>query len=214
MASAVRSPGSALKPLIYGLAFEQGIVHPADHHRGQAGQHQRLSARQFRHELSGRRQRQDGAAAVAERAGHSSARCRRAAASGVTVGSGRGRLRAAGRCCPGLPIGIGGLGLTLLDLAELYTIFPNRGRVAVLGTGVPQGLPAQGPGREILSPAAAWYVSDILAGVAPPEGAARQGFAYKTGTSFGFRDSWAVGFDGRFVLAVWAGRRTAPRHRG
>jgi penicillin-binding protein 1C len=58
----------------------------------------------------------------------------------------------------------------------------------------------------ILEPAAAWQVADILSGVRPPPGASRRGLAYKTGTSYGYRDAWSVGFDGRHVLGVWVGR--------
>jgi penicillin-binding protein 1C len=58
----------------------------------------------------------------------------------------------------------------------------------------------------ILEPAAAWQVADMLSGVRPPPGASRRGLAYKTGTSYGYRDAWSVGFDGRHVLGVWVGR--------
>src|SRR5690606_18864118 len=43
-------------------------------------------------------------------------------------------------------------------------------------------------------------------GVRPPVGAAPRGIAYKTGTSYGNRDAWSVGYDGRYVLGVWVGR--------
>src|SRR5690606_5268342 len=58
----------------------------------------------------------------------------------------------------------------------------------------------------LLDPRATWQVADMLAGITPPEGAARLGIAYKTGTSYGYRDAWSVGFDGRHVLGVWVGR--------
>ncbi len=37
----------------------------------------------------------------------------------------------------------------------------------------------------------------------------RRGIAYKTGTSYGYRDAWSIGFDGRYVLGVWVGRADA-----
>jgi len=49
-------------------------------------------------------------------------------------------------------------------------------------------------------------VGDILAGLAPPPGAPANRLAYKTGTSYGHRDAWAIGFDGRHVVGVWLGR--------
>ena len=58
----------------------------------------------------------------------------------------------------------------------------------------------------LLSPAAAWYVTDILKDAPPPANARSGRIAYKTGTSYGFRDAWAVGYDGRHVIAVWIGR--------
>src|SRR5690606_28431505 len=52
----------------------------------------------------------------------------------------------------------------------------------------------------------AWQVADILAGMPPPAGAPADRVAYKTGTSYGHRDAWAIGFDGRHVIGVWMGR--------
>ena len=206
MASAVRSPGSALKPLIYGLAFEQGIVHPET-----LIEDRPVSIRGYRPGNFDLTYQGDVTVRTALQLSLNVPAIRLLDAVGPQLLASRLSLAGVGYvlpdgAAPGLPIGLGGLGLRLLDLAALYTIFPNRGRAAVLGTGVPQSPRPQPPGREVLDPAAAWYVGDILAGVAPPEAAMRQGFAYKTGTSFGFRDSWAIGFDGRHVLAVWAGR--------
>jgi penicillin-binding protein 1C len=62
-------------------------------------------------------------------------------------------------------------------------------------------LPQRLFGRE-----AAWLTLDILAGLPPPPGAAPGRLAYKTGTSYGHRDAWAVGFDGGHVAGVWIGR--------
>jgi penicillin-binding protein 1C len=58
----------------------------------------------------------------------------------------------------------------------------------------------------LMEPQAAWQVADILSGVRPPEGSRTTGIAYKTGTSYGYRDAWSIGFDGRHVLGVWVGR--------
>ena len=57
-----------------------------------------------------------------------------------------------------------------------------------------------------MSPLAAWYVTDILKDAPPPLNAKGGRFAYKTGTSYGYRDAWAIGYDGRHVIAVWVGR--------
>src|SRR5262249_3612151 len=62
------------------------------------------------------------------------------------------------------------------------------------------------PPRRLLDPAAAWYVGHILLGTPPPENAAGGRIAFKTGTSYGYRDAWAVGFDGKRTIGVWVGR--------
>ena len=60
--------------------------------------------------------------------------------------------------------------------------------------------------RRLLDPVAAWYVGNILIGTPPPENAAGGRIAYKTGTSYGYRDAWSVGFDGGRTIGVWVGR--------
>ena len=71
--------------------------------------------------------------------------------------------------------------------------------------GAPSSKPAASSPR-LLSPVAAWYVSDILRNAPAPANAKPGQIAYKTGTSYGFRDAWAVGYDGRHAVAVWVGR--------
>ena len=61
----------------------------------------------------------------------------------------------------------------------------------------------------LLQPAAAWYVTDILRGAPVPASATPGAIAFKTGTSYGFRDAWAAGFDGDYTIAVWVGRPDA-----
>jgi penicillin-binding protein 1C len=60
--------------------------------------------------------------------------------------------------------------------------------------------------RRLMEPAAAWYVGNVLLGTPPPENAPGGRIAFKTGTSYGYRDAWAVGFDGKRTIGVWVGR--------
>ena len=53
---------------------------------------------------------------------------------------------------------------------------------------------------------AAWQVGNVLIGTPPPENAPHNRIAFKTGTSYGYRDAWSVGFDGRITIGVWVGR--------
>jgi penicillin-binding protein 1C len=57
-----------------------------------------------------------------------------------------------------------------------------------------------------MEPVAAWYVANVLLGTPPPENGAAARIAFKTGTSYGYRDAWSIGFDGAHTVGVWVGR--------
>ncbi|MNS60506.1 Penicillin-binding protein 1F [compost metagenome] len=106
---------------------------------------------------------------------------------------------------PGLAIALGGAGISLVDLVQLYAGLAGGGDPVRLGDGV-RSAPERLEGDRLFSDAAIWNVSDILSGVLPPLGMKQRGIAYKTGTSYGYRDAWSVGYDGRHVIGVWVGR--------
>ncbi|NGO50677.1 penicillin-binding protein 1C [Allomesorhizobium camelthorni] len=205
MTNTRRSPGSTLKPFIYGLAFEQGLVaqetliedRPADF----AGYRPKNFDMSYQGDVSVRQALQLSlnvpAVRLLDAVGPARlvARFRRA---GVTPELPPGET-------PGLAIGLGGVGVSLRDLVQLYTGLANGGRAKHLRNGTGAGEPPSAEGV-ILEAQAAWQVTDILAGVRPPEGAAPRGIAYKTGTSYGYRDAWSIGHDGRHILGVWVGR--------
>src|SRR5262249_25280507 len=105
---------------------------------------------------------------------------------------------------PGLAMGLGGVGISLQDLAQLYA------GLARLGTTRPLREVMHDKGdREplrLLDQIAAWQVGNVLLGTPPPENAPHNRIAFKTGTSYGYRDAWSVGFDGRMTIGVWVGR--------
>ena len=104
---------------------------------------------------------------------------------------------------PGLAVALGGIGVTLEDMVQLYGAIARGGVVRPLTHRL--GMDAA-DGQRVLTRVAAWQVGDILAGLAPPPGAPSNRLAYKTGTSYGHRDAWAIGFDGKHVIGVWMGR--------
>src|SRR5680860_681655 len=65
---------------------------------------------------------------------------------------------------------------------------------------------APAPLLRLMEPVAAWYVGDVLRGAPPPPNALGGRIAFKTGTSYGYRDAWAVGYDGKYTIGVWVGR--------
>ncbi|RMF35085.1 MAG: penicillin-binding protein 1C [Alphaproteobacteria bacterium] len=202
MTRAVRSPGSLLKPLIYGLAFEQGLAHPATLIEDRPMRFGAWAPQNFDRRFHGtvsiaealQRSLNLPAVAVLDAVGPARllARLRRLGADPV-LPPGR---------APGLAIGLGGLGLSLEDLAALYAAIAEGTQVQPLSAT----LPAPPPRPALLEAGAAWQVADILAGVPPPPEAGFGRLAYKTGTSYGQRDAWAIGFDGRHVIGVWLGR--------
>jgi penicillin-binding protein 1C len=104
---------------------------------------------------------------------------------------------------PGLAMGLGGVGIKLSDLVMLYAGLARQGLASPLVER--EGASAASPQR-LLDPVAAWYVGNILIGAPPPDNAPHGRVAFKTGTSYGFRDAWALGFDGRMTIGVWVGR--------
>lgn len=203
MSRAVRSPGSTLKPLIYGIAFEAGIAHPETivedrPMRFGAYAPQNLD-RAWLGSMTARAALQSSrnlpAVALLDAVGPAQlmARLRRAGTSP--------RLPPGGR--PGLAIALGGIGLTLEDLVGLYAAIARGGEALPLAEA-----PIAGAGGSVrlLDPVAAWHVADILRGAPPPANGPAGRIAFKTGTSYGHRDAWAIGFDGAHVIGVWFGR--------
>ncbi|MCJ2144086.1 penicillin-binding protein 1C [Methylobacterium sp. E-066] len=206
MTLAVRSPGSALKPFVYALAFENGLAHPET----------LLEDRPARFSASYAPENFDltfQGTVTARRALQLSLNVP-AVALMEAVGPARfiARLRAAGagiqlprEAAPGLPVALGGLGITLTDLARLYAGLARGGTVPDILRRAGDSA-ATGAEHRVTEPVAAWYVADILRGTPPPENALPNRIAYKTGTSFGYRDAWAAGFDRHVTVAVWIGR--------
>ncbi len=105
---------------------------------------------------------------------------------------------------PTLAVALGGLGLKLTDLAALYATLARGGAgLSLRMERKPDSAPAR---SRLMSDVAAWYVGDILKNAPPPANAKAGRIAYKTGTSYGYRDAWSAGFDGRHTVVVWVGR--------
>ena len=202
MTRALRSPGSTLKPLVYGLAFDEGLAHPetliddkpTDFNGYQPQNFDKLYLGTIRMREALQQSRNIPVVALTEALGPAKLLASLDKA-GVKYDLPGGQ--------PGLAIALGGIGVTLEDMVQLYATMA-RGGVSLPLTHVMDGDRAEG--QRVLSASAAWQVGDILAGLAPPPGSPENRLAYKTGTSYGHRDAWAIGFDGRHVIGVWMGR--------
>lgn len=205
-----RSPGSALKPLIYAMAFDDRTLHPETLVEDVPVRFRDWLPRNFDRDHQG--------SVTVRRALQQSLNVPAVLAL-EKVGPQRflATLRTAG-AAPGLPPGDNGnsLGVALgsatlspLELAGLYSGLANGGSFAP--PQVRRDRPRQAPVR-LLGPTAAWYVSDVLAEAPLPEGFAslpvslrERRIAFKTGTSAGFRDAWAAGYSANWTVVVWVG---------
>src|SRR5205085_11367536 len=93
----------------------------------------------------------------------------------------------------------------LTDLTMLYAGLARLGTTVPLVERREDAAPAAAPQR-LMDPVAAWYVGNVLLGTPPPDNAAAGRIAFKTGTSYGYRDAWSVGLDGKVTIGVWVGR--------
>lgn len=217
-----RSPGSTLKPFIYGMAFDDGLATP----------HTRLTdaPRRFDSYMPENFDRMfRGDVTVAEALQYSLNVP--AVETLDTVGASRfaAGLRFAGATPTifdgaggesGLAIALGGAGLTVRDLATLYVGLANGGEVRPLVWQAGQNA-NDTPSMQILSAESADEILNILRGAPQPSGRApasltndAPAIAFKTGTSWGYRDAWAVGIAEGYTIVVWVGRADAQPRTG
>ncbi|MGB6635871.1 MAG: penicillin-binding protein 1C [Bradyrhizobium sp.] len=209
MTRAVRSPGSTLKPFIYGLAFEDGFVHPESLIDDRPIRFGSYAPENFDMTFQGtvpvRKALQMSlnvpAVELLDRVGANrlSSRLKQAGAN----------LELPKDEAPGLAMGLGGVGITLQDLVQLYSGLARLGNTRPLREIQDQFQGQRDEAREperLLDQVAAWQIGNVLLGTPPPENGVRNRIAFKTGTSYGYRDAWSIGFDGRITIGVWVGR--------
>ena len=203
---AKRSPGSTLKPFIYALALDQGLLHPKTMLKDAPTAFGPYTPENFDHRFAGPLSAQDALI-----------RSRNIPAVAVAAKLGKPNLydlmRLAGvrklqsEAHYGLALVLGGGEVTSEELAALYATLTNGGVVQPLRYTQRS---SQEPGAEplrLLSEEAAFITLDMLRHTPRPDSAlpARPAVAWKTGTSWGFRDAWTAGVFGRHVLVVWVG---------
>lgn len=203
--TALRSPGSALKPFIYAMAFDLGLAAPETRIDDRPRRFGSFAPENFHGGFLGEVPAGDAlllslnlpAVALLERIGP-----------GVFLASlraGGARLVLPAGAAPSLPLALGGVGLRLPDLVSLYAALGDGGRAAPLSwTGA-----SPAAGSFLFGERAAADTLSVLLRAPPPPGISRlasNGIAWKTGTSWGHRDAWAAGVNARFAAGVWIGR--------
>lgn len=201
---ATRSPGSTLKPFIYGLAFELGVLHPETKILDMPQRFDSYGPTNFAGGFHGwisvRKALQLSlnipAVSVLNHIGPQYLLSRLISLDMPLSYQGD----------PGLSLALGGVGFSLHGLVELYCALANSGRFSPVKF---QPGDANSSGKKLLGPIANWYVDDILrtlpGSALHPESGLNQ-IRYKTGTSYGYRDAWAIGYNQRYTVGVWTGR--------
>jgi penicillin-binding protein 1C len=207
-----RSPGSTLKPFIYALAMDQGIIHPLTMLADTPRRFGDYNPENFDGDFAGpikatdalARSRNVPAVSLAAQLSHPTlyAFLKR---NGVTLTNDEGFY--------GLSLPLGGGEVTMEELVRLYAALANGGRLRMLQRTLPH--PAIDRGTRMVSPEAAYLTLEMLGHVPRPgtgSDSGNEGIYWKTGTSMGFRDAWSVAIFDHYVLAVWIGNFDGHRN--
>ncbi len=207
--AARRSPGSALKPFIYAMAMDRGLIHPMSLMKDAPRRFGGFTPENFDQRFLGPVSAHDTLIL---------SRNLPAVRLQVSLGepgfhdflkrAGIGDLKPATHY--GLSLALGGAETTMLELSGLYAALANGGRQRPLRMVADD--PPFSAGEPLLSPEASYLTLDILKDNPPPDSHALlimattgNQVAWKTGTSHGFRDAWAIGISGELLVAVWVG---------
>ncbi|AJO81626.1 penicillin-binding protein 1C [Pseudomonas sp. MRSN 12121] len=208
MISAMRSPGSTLKPFLYGMALDAGLIHSESLLQDVPRRYGDYRPGNFSMGFSGA---VSASTALATSLNLPAVQLlevygpKRFAAE-MRIGGMPLALPALAE--PNLALILGGAGSRLEDLVSGYSAFARGGKSASIRLQPDDELRE----RPLLSPGSAWIVRRILSGQARPdrdpraELVQRPVLAWKTGTSYGFRDAWAIGVGPRYLIGIWIGR--------
>lgn len=209
---ALRSPGSALKPLLYALCFDKGLVTPksviADIPINIQGYTPENYDRTYRgnvtvdyalsHSLN------IPAVKLLDQEGKGNFFSALADAGFASVWKHRRNL--------GLSIVLGGCTVTLEELTALYATFANEGQSYPLRYAVTDSVKPRGKGLQLLSRDASYMLSRVLCELHRPDlpngydqAISLPRIAWKTGTSYGRKDAWSIGYNKRYTVGVWLG---------
>lgn len=201
-----RSPGSALKPFVYGLALEQGLIHPRSLLLDAPLRFSDYNPENFEREFMGPVVARE--ALLRSRNLPAVDLTRRLSGGGLYGFLKRGDVKLRHPAAYyGLSLALGGAGVTPLEMADLYAGLADDGRFRPLVFDTPRAGEA---GPALLGEAARFLVLDMMTGGSELGGdyeftTTCPTLAWKTGTSHGFRDAWAAGVLGDYVLVVWMG---------
>jgi len=213
---ALRSPGSTLKPLLYGVSFDHGLITPktiiADVPISIKGYSPENYDKLFRGNVTAEfalcNSLNIPAVKLLDKEGVGNFVTALSKAGFESVFRSRKKI--------GLSLILGGCGVRLDELTTLYSSFANGGKYFPIRftpqDTLQQGKPVQNPGVQVLSPSAGYMLTRILSELHRPdlpnayeEAQGIPHIAWKTGTSYGRKDAWSIGYNKRYTIGVWLG---------
>ncbi len=208
--TSVRSPGSALKPAVYGMGFDKGLITPkyvyndvpSDFGGYTPENYDLIFHGPVSVEFALRHSLNIPAVACLNESGLQDFTALLQQAGFSSIGNQRKKL--------GLSLILGGCGVTLEEMTNLYSAFACKGMWYPLRYTTEEEKP--GDEGQLFSESASFLLAEILSGLERPDipndmldAARKSRIAWKTGTSYGRRDAWAIGFNPRFTVGVWMG---------
>jgi penicillin-binding protein 1C len=214
-AKAIRQPGSTLKPLLYGLCIDAGLMTPKTVITDVAINYNGYAPENYDKQFNGyvtmeyalEHSLNIPAVKSLQWLGKDPFIDKLAACNFVQVKKDQRKL--------GLSMILGGCGATLEELTGMYSIFANNGQY-VPPQYTQEKFQQPGTGEKILTPAATFMINEILSQVNRPDFPLNwqstehmPKIAWKTGTSYGRRDAWSIGYNKKYTVGIWAGNFSA-----
>jgi penicillin-binding protein 1C len=212
-AAAIRQPGSTLKPLLYGLCIDNGLLTPKMIITDVAVNYNGYAPENYDKEFNGyvtmeyalEHSLNIPAVKSLRALGKDKLIQKLALCDFSQVKKDQNKL--------GLSLILGGCGANLEQLTGMYSVFANNGKY--IRPEYTQS-DSNHAGRSILSPAAAFMINEILSKVNRPDFPLNwqstvhlPKIAWKTGTSYGRRDAWSIGYNKHYTVGIWVGNFSA-----
>jgi penicillin-binding protein 1C len=208
-AAAIRQPGSTLKPLLYGLCLDEGLLTPKTILEDVPVNYSGYAPENYDQQFNGAVTMEAAlehslnipAVKSLQQVGKDALIARLESADFTQIKKDRSKL--------GLSLVLGGCGASLEQLTGLFSAFANAGMYSPIRFTDDS---SAGKGTRLLSPESAYLITDILSKVARPDFPLNWSatdrmprIAWKTGTSYGRKDAWSIGYNARFTVGVWVG---------
>ncbi|NLR91322.1 penicillin-binding protein 1C [Flammeovirga agarivorans] len=206
---AKRSPGSTLKPLIYGIGFDRGLITPKTKILDVPTDFGNYSPLNYDEKFRGYITVEDAlgkslnipAVATLEEIGVDHFTNKLITAGFNSIAQQKNRL--------GLSVALGGCGVTLEELTGLYASLGNKGTYSSLRKST---FDKDSTNYQIISPESNYMIYEILSNLKRPDlpnnpqnSNNAPNIAWKTGTSYGRKDAWSIGYNKEYTVGVWCG---------